>query len=61
MVYIFQLVFIKIIFARDSRAKSVIVQNVSDRHIEYINDSTSAFDMMTRLRNLFECKSTMTK
>lgn len=45
----------------DAKAKSVIVQCISDKHIEYIKDATSACDMIEKLKKIFERKSTLTK
>lgn len=45
----------------DTKAKSIIIQCVSDRHIEYIRDANTAFEMMSALSKIFERKSTISK
>lgn len=46
---------------QDSKAKSLIVQCITDRHLEYVKDAKTSFDMMKSLRNIFERKSTLSK
>lgn len=45
----------------DARAKSVIVQCITDRHIEYVKDAKTSFDMIQSLKGIFERKSTLSK
>uniref|UniRef100_A0A8D8X811 Copia protein n=1 Tax=Cacopsylla melanoneura TaxID=428564 RepID=A0A8D8X811_9HEMI len=40
-----------------SKAKSLIVQNISDSYLEYVKDCTTAWEMLERLKNNFERKS----
>lgn len=45
----------------DARAKSIIVQCITDRHIEYVRNADSAFEMISSLKNIFERKSTLSR
>lgn len=45
----------------DTKARNVIINCVTDRHIEYVKDSQTAADMLAALSNIFERKSTITK
>lgn len=46
---------------RDVRAKSLIIQCISDKHLDLIKDLKTAAEMVTLLTNLFERKSIFTK
>lgn len=43
---------------RNNRARNLIIQNVSDSHLEYIKDIDEASDMMEKLENIFAKKGT---
>ncbi|KAJ8931451.1 hypothetical protein NQ314_015637 [Rhamnusium bicolor] len=45
----------------DTKAKCIIVQCISDKHLEYIKDAKSAGGMLRSLKNVFERKSTFSK
>lgn len=45
----------------DARAKSIIVQCVSDKHLDIIKDFTTAKDMLGSLEGIFQRKSVFTK
>lgn len=46
---------------KDARARSIIVQCVTDKHLEYIKDAKTSEDMMVSLKNIFERKSIFSK
>lgn len=46
---------------KDAKAKSIIVQCITDKHLDLIKDSETAKDMMKVLEDIFERKSTFTK
>lgn len=45
----------------DTKAKAIIIQCVTDRHIEYIRDAKTARCMLEALSKIFERKSTISK
>lgn len=45
----------------DSKAKSIIVQCLSDKYLEYVKKATTAKEMLICLENIFERKSTFNK
>lgn len=46
---------------KDAKARAVIVQCITDRHLEYVKDCETAYDMFVCLKNVFERKSTLSK
>src|SRR5436190_15534543 len=46
---------------QDAKAKSTIVQCLTDKHLDFVKDSKTAKQMMTVLENVFERKSVFTK
>lgn len=46
---------------KDIKAKSIIVQCLSDKHLEYVKDAISANEMVKSLRTIFERKSVFNK
>lgn len=46
---------------KDVKAKSIIVQCITDKHLDLIKDSKTAKDMIKVLEDVFERKSTFTK
>ncbi|CAB0005156.1 unnamed protein product [Nesidiocoris tenuis] len=52
---------IKDFMAKDIEARNVIVMCVSDKHIEYIKDAKSAFEMFEALTNIFARKSVLSR
>ncbi|KAK9752602.1 Zinc knuckle [Popillia japonica] len=51
----------KELLAKDAKAKAVIVQCVTDKHIDYIKDAKSAYGMIICLKEVFERKTTLSK
>ncbi|KAK9679691.1 hypothetical protein QE152_g39800 [Popillia japonica] len=51
----------KELLAKDAKAKAVIVQCVTDKHIDYIKDAKSAYGMIMCLKEVFERKTTLSK
>ncbi|CAG9769565.1 unnamed protein product [Ceutorhynchus assimilis] len=45
----------------ESKAKCIIVQCMTDKHIEYIKDARTAKEILRSLKNVFERKSTFSK
>ena len=45
----------------DSTAKAIIIQCITDKHLEYVKDKRHAKDMLEALQNVFERKSVFTK
>ncbi|KAK9752029.1 Reverse transcriptase (RNA-dependent DNA polymerase) [Popillia japonica] len=45
----------------DAKGKSIIVQCLTDKHLDLVKDSKTAKDMMKVLQSVFERKSTFTK
>ncbi|CAH0731382.1 unnamed protein product, partial [Brenthis ino] len=43
----------------DAKARNIIVQALSDKHLEYVKESRTAHEMIEHLRNVFERKSTI--
>lgn len=46
---------------KDTKAKCIIVQCISDKHLEYIKDAKTSNAMMKSLENVFERKSPLSK
>lgn len=46
---------------KNTKAKCVIVQCMTDKHLEYIKDAQTAHEMLQCLKNVFERKSTFAK
>lgn len=45
----------------DAKAKSILIQCITDRHIEYVKDAKTAKEMICSLKNIFERKSTFSR
>lgn len=39
---------------KDTKCKSQIIQRIADSHLEYAKDKSTAFDIWTKLKNVFE-------
>ena len=46
---------------KNSKAKSVIIQCLSDKYLEYVKDKDTAEEMLISLENVFERKSVFSK
>ncbi|KAG5865489.1 hypothetical protein JTB14_033920 [Gonioctena quinquepunctata] len=46
---------------KDSKAKSMIVQCITDKHLDLVKDSKSSKEMMKALQDVFERKSVFAK
>lgn len=49
----------KDIKSKDAKAKSLIVQCLQDKHLEYVRNAETAKDMIENLKKIFERKSTL--
>lgn len=47
--------------ANDAKARSTIVKCLTDKHIEYVKDAKTAYEMMKSLESIFERKSMLSK
>ena len=47
--------------SKDAKAKSVIVHCLTDRHLEYVKDCQTSFEMLECLKKVFERKSMLSK
>ncbi|CAH0721451.1 unnamed protein product, partial [Brenthis ino] len=43
----------------DAKAHNIIVQALSDKHLEYVKESRTVYEMIENLRNVFERKTTI--
>lgn len=47
--------------SKDARAKSIIIQCITDKHLDLVKDAKTAKEMMDALEGVFERKSVFTK
>uniref|UniRef100_A0A1Y1N050 Uncharacterized protein n=1 Tax=Photinus pyralis TaxID=7054 RepID=A0A1Y1N050_PHOPY len=51
----------KIFLKNDAKAKSIIIRCISDKHIEYIKDAKTAYEMLENLEKVLQRKTVLTK